>query len=419
MQRAELDVLQGLDDADWRRVQQIVMEVHDATGAPTQGRVGILLDLLEGRGFEVEIEQAALLRGTDRYNLYAWRPGYEGSLAEDMIAGPLVEPPSAAEMRAFLSERLPEYMLPAAFVVMEKFPLTRHGKVDRSALPEPGSRRLHLRRAAAVPENWQEEAMVEIWKGVLGLDEIGVEDNFFQLGGDSIRSIQVQALAQKRGLRFALSKLFTHQTIRNLVRGTDLAGKQPPLRASAAFGLARSEDRARMPADVEDAYPLSVLQAGMIYHTEMSGNPSTYHNATSHRVNNRLELEALRLAIDELVAAHPALRTSFHLTGFSEPLQIVHRDARPTLVAKDLSSLETEDQYGVIDADIRAELQRPFEWEKAPLVRFAAYRTGLDHFQLSVSEYHGILRRLEPASVAGRDLSTLFAPAWNQICAVT
>ena len=69
-------------------------------------------------------------------------------------------------------------------------------------LPEPGARRLHLQRAVAVPENWREEAMVGIWKEVLGLDEIGVDDNFFQLGGDSIRSIQVQALAQKRGLRW-------------------------------------------------------------------------------------------------------------------------------------------------------------------------------------------------------------------------
>ena len=391
VQRAELDVLQGVDDADWLRIQQIAMEVHDATGTPTQGRVDILLDFLEARGFEVRIEQDPLLYGTDRYNLYAWRPEYERSLSEDEIAGSLAEPPSPAEMRAFLSERLPEYMLPAAFVVLSKFPLTRNGKVDRSALPEPGARRLHLQRAVAVPENWREEAMVGIWKEVLGLDEIGVDDNFFQLGGDSIRSIQVQALAQKRGLRFALSRLFTHQTIRELVRDTGLAGEPPSPSAVPAFGLVRTDDRERMPADAEDAYPLSALQAGMVYHTELTGRPSTYHNATSHRVHYRLEPDALRTAIDELIAAHPVLRTSFHLTGFSEPLQIVHRHAHAALELKDLSALEADEQYRIIDADVRAELQRPFEWEKAPLVRFDACRIGGNHFQLTVSEYHGVL----------------------------
>ncbi|MGY3621908.1 amino acid adenylation domain-containing protein [Bradyrhizobium sp. USDA 10063] len=392
VQRAELDVLQGIDDDHWPRVQQIVMEVHDQAGTPTQGRIDILLDLLESRGFEVRVEQESLLHGTDRYGLYAWRPEYERSLSEDDIAGPLTAPPSPAEMRTFLSERLPDYMLPAAFVALAKFPLTRNGKVDLSALPEPGARRLHLQRAIAAPEDWREGTMVAIWKEVLGLDEIGVEDNFFQLGGDSIRSIQVQALAQKRGLRFGLSRLFARQTIRELVRDIEATGEPAqPQGAVAAFGLIRAEDRARMPADAEDAYPLSALQAGMVYHTELTGRPSTYHNATSHRVLCRLEPDVLHSAIDELVAAHPVLRTSFHLTGFSEPLQIVHRQAHATLQIKDLSACQADEQYRIIDADVRAELQRAFEWDKAPLVRFGAYHIGPSQFQLMVAEYHGIL----------------------------
>ncbi|WP_027527619.1 non-ribosomal peptide synthetase [Bradyrhizobium sp. Ec3.3] len=392
VQRAELDVLQGIDDDDWPRIQQVAMEVHDQAGTPTQGRIDLLLDLLENRGFEVRVEQESLLQGTDRYSLYAWRPEYARSLSEDDIASALADPPSPAEMRGFLAERLPDYMLPAAFVVLAKFPLTRNGKVDLTALPEPGARRLHLQGALAGPENVREEAMVEIWKEVLGLDEIGVEDNFFQLGGDSIRSIQVQALAQRRGLRFGLSRLFARQTIRELVRDIDVAGE--PAQAggtAAAFGLVRAEDRARMPADAEDAYPLSALQAGMVYHTELTGRPSTYHNATSHRLLCRLEPDMLRGTIDELIAAHPVLRTSFHLTGFSEPLQIVHREMHAALEIRDLSTLTADEQYRVIDADVRAELQRPFKWDKAPLVRFGAYRIDPSRFQLMVAEYHGIL----------------------------
>ncbi|MCS3519240.1 amino acid adenylation domain-containing protein/FkbM family methyltransferase [Bradyrhizobium elkanii] len=392
VQRAELDVLQGIDDEDWPRIQQVVMEVHDQAGTPTQGRIDIVLDLLESRGFEVRVEQEPLLQGTDRYSLYAWRPEYARSLSEDDIAAALAAPPSPAEMRSFLAERLPDYMLPAAFVVLAKFPLTRNGKVDLAALPEPGARRLHLQGALAGPANMREEAMVEIWKEVLGLDEIGVEDNFFQLGGDSIRSIQVQALAQKRGLRFGLSRLFAHQTIRELMRDIETAGDPPQGGGgAAAFGLVRTDDRARMPADAQDAYPLSALQAGMVYHSELTGRPSTYHNATSHRVLCRLEGDMLRAAIDELIAAHPALRTSFHLTGFSEPLQIVHRKVHAALEIRDLSALAADEQYRMIDADVRAELQRPFEWNRAPLLRFGAYRIDSSRFQLMVAEYHGIL----------------------------
>jgi len=391
VQRAELDVLNGIDDDDWPRIAQIVMELHDGAGSATEGRAGIVLDLLEARGFEVTVEQDPLLLGTDRFNLYAYRPEYAAAFdgAEPLPQSAVL--PTTAQLRDFLAERLPDYMVPAAYVVLPKIPLTAHGKVDRDALPAPDSRRPELDHAAARPENWQEEAMAEVWREVLGLDVVGVEDNFFQLGGDSIRSIQVQALAQKRGLRFPLAKLFTYQTIRELVRGTELLAAMPPASGARAFELISANDRAKLPDDAEDAYPISALQAGMIYHTELTGDAATYHNATTHRIGAPLDVALLQDVVNELVAAHPVLRTSFHVTGFSEPLQVVHRVVDAPLQDADLSALPRAEQDRRIDADLRAELSVPFDWKVAPLVRFRVYRLADDAFQFTLSEYHGVL----------------------------
>jgi len=391
VQRAELDVLRGLDEADWPRIQQIVMEIHDAAGTETEGRTGVFLDLLENHGFEVFIEQDALLQGTDRYNLYAYRPEYHQALGESGIPSVAPAMPSMDAIREFLSERLPEYMIPSAYMVLPRIPLTSHGKVDRADLPMPDARQMGVQHGSEKPENWQEEKLIEIWKTVLNLNDIGVNDNFFRLGGDSIRSIQVQALAQKRGLHFQLHHLFAFQTIRALVHGADLIKAATPAANAGVVELVKAEDRKKLPADAEDAYPLSALQAGMIYHTELTGEPATYHNATAHLVPLPLDPALFEEAVNELIAAHPVLRTSFHMAEFSEPLQIVHKRVAYKVKISDLTGLSPEEQYKTMGRELDEELHTPFCWEQDPLIRFRAYKLSATSFQFVAAEYHAIL----------------------------
>ncbi|HVS01107.1 MAG TPA: amino acid adenylation domain-containing protein, partial [Thermoanaerobaculia bacterium] len=120
----------------------------------------------------------------------------------------------AEGLRAWMKERLPEYMVPAAFVALPALPLTPNGKVDRKALPAPGTDRSDLEYVA--PRTEEEEVLAAVWAQVLGLERVGVEDNFFALGGDSILSLRVVALAGERGLAIALPDLFQHQTIAEL-----------------------------------------------------------------------------------------------------------------------------------------------------------------------------------------------------------
>jgi len=132
-------------------------------------------------------------------------------------------PPTVDELRRHLAGSLPEAMLPAMFLRLAALPLTANGKVDRAALPAPGNARPDLEREYVAPRNETEAALAEIWAEVLGLDRIGVEDSFFTLGGDSIRSVRVIALAKERGLELTVEELFRRPTIAGLAADLETA----------------------------------------------------------------------------------------------------------------------------------------------------------------------------------------------------
>src|SRR5262249_38101730 len=134
--------------------------------------------------------------------------------------------PGVSELRSYLQSKLPEYMVPAAFVELSALPLTPNGKVDRRALPAPKQERPDLQRDYAAPRTLEEDLLVEIWAEVLKLDRVGIDDNFFELGGDSILSIQVLSRARASGLSISLRALFQHQTIRHL--SLSLQGEDHP-----------------------------------------------------------------------------------------------------------------------------------------------------------------------------------------------
>src|SRR5205085_11550791 len=121
-----------------------------------------------------------------------------------------------SELRDFLKEKLPAYMVPSAFITLAALPLMPNGKVDRRALPAPDGERPGLARDFVAPRTVVEQQLGEIWSLVLGVKQIGVHDNFFELGGDSILSIQIIARANQAGLRLTPKQVFQHQTIATL-----------------------------------------------------------------------------------------------------------------------------------------------------------------------------------------------------------
>ena len=198
-----------------------------------------------------------------------------------------------AEMRAALAERLPAYMVPAAVVVLEALPLTVNGKLDTRALPAPEYQDADRYRAPASPI---EEILAGIYAQVLGLERVGVDDSFFDLGGDSLSAMRVIA-AINTGLDagLAVRTLFDAPTVARLAPriGGD-AGRREPLVA------------VERPAVV----PLSFAQSRLWFLDQFEGGVATYNMPTAFRISGALDVEALGAALADVVGRHESLRTN-------------------------------------------------------------------------------------------------------------
>ncbi|MFL6199420.1 MAG: amino acid adenylation domain-containing protein [Thermoanaerobaculia bacterium] len=358
------DLARWLPDGDLEVLGRIDQQVKIRGFRVEPGEIEAVLDSHPG------VRESAVL-SPDEGRLVAWVVPRGGSIP-------------AAELRAFLQDRLPGHMVPAAFVTLPALPLTRHGKLDRAALPAPG---LAAVAAApfAPPETPVEQAVAASWGEVLGLPRVGLDDDFFALGGDSIRAIQVRARAEERGVRFTLQDLFRLPTVRTLARAAGRRfPKETPEERVEEPDLLSPEDRTRLPEGIEDAFPVARTLAGLVFHSEYSADYLIY--LTSFHLQVPFDAERLQEALDRVVARHPILRSSLALEGFSEPLHLVHAGVRVPLEVEDLRHLAPEEQEDVFGRWFAAEQRRTFDWRRPPLVRLRVHRRSGEAFQLTLSE---------------------------------
>ncbi|MFJ2034174.1 amino acid adenylation domain-containing protein, partial [Streptosporangium sp. NPDC087985] len=297
---------------------------------------------------------------------------------------------SADTLRAWLSSRLPDYMAPRWSVLLDALPLTAQGKIDRSALPEPSGTRPELAQEYVAPLAGPEESLAGIWSRVLGVDRIGRHDNFFDLGGDSIRSIQILGQARDAGLGFALQDLFRHPTPAELARVAGGGLNEVIEWDREAFSLLSAEDRERLPEGLADAYPMAELQVGMVYEMELDPDRQPYHNLDSLLIAGLFDEGRFRDAVARVVDRHPILRTSFDLSGYSEPMQLVHPTAEIPLTVVDLRGMDRVEQRVVLADHVRAEQRHTFDLAVAPLCRMAVHIVDDDVFQWTVTHHHAI-----------------------------
>jgi amino acid adenylation domain-containing protein/FkbM family methyltransferase len=236
VEKSELNVLQGLGPDDWPKIRQLVVEVD------LQENLAPIMALLEGHGFEVLVEQDPLLRKTELCYVYAIRPsaGHAGRLVRHESSGTYVPVNLPADgvilapaaLRAHLKARLPHYMVPAAFVLMHTFPLTTNGKIDRHALPAVSfegtpSAPPPTPGAAAEPDAGRtftetEARLARIWTELLEVEHVGLEDDFFDLGGQSLVMIRVVSrIRDVFGVDLPLRNLFERPTLAGLAEVID------------------------------------------------------------------------------------------------------------------------------------------------------------------------------------------------------
>ena len=354
------------------------------------------------RGFRIEVgEIEAVLRTHPAIDDCAV-VALEDAAGERRLIGYVVaregEELTVDELRGYLKERVPDYMVASSFVLLDALPLTSNGKLNRKALPEPDQSRPELGEDYVAPSSEKEELLASIWSNVLGVNRVGINDNYFALGGDSIRSIQVRARAQELGLDISLQQLFQHQTIKELAQVVT-TGESVASEVSEPFSLISDEDRLRIPDYIEDAYPLAMLQAGMLFHAELDADLAVFHDVFSYHLRAPLDDQALHLALQHLMDKHAVLRTSFDLTSYSQPLQLVHRKLDLPLSFEDLRDLSFVEQDQTIRAWIEIEKKRKLNWEQPPLLSFHVHRRNEEHFQFTLSFHHAILDGWSVASM--------------------
>ncbi len=359
--------------------------------------LGRIDDQVKIRGFRIElgeIETALAAHPQVRDAVVLVREDTPGDKRLVAYTTPAADQaPAPGDLRSHLAARLPEYMVPAAFVALDALPLTTNGKLDKRALPAPGQDALGAAGHVA-PRTVAEERIAEVWADVLGLDRVGVEDGFFELGGHSIRAVTLVGRLRAIGYDLAVRDVFEYRTVARVAElVTGRPAPEDADRRTEPFSLLTAEDAARLPDGLADAYPLSQVQLGMVVEMLTDDGKHPYHNVTSFRIRDErpFSLDALRAAAAAVVARHEALRTSVDLTGYSVPLQLVHTTAEMPVGARDLTSLTEEELLSSLREFTAKERSELFDLATPPLLRLHAHMAGDGSWWITNTECHAIL----------------------------
>ncbi|WP_332961272.1 amino acid adenylation domain-containing protein, partial [Microcoleus sp. AR_TQ3_B6] len=317
-------------------------------------------DQVKIRGFRIELGEIEVLLGQHpavQETVVMVREDIPGN---KRLVAYLVTKESAAlsmqELHRFLKQQLPEYMVPSAFVLLDALPLTSNGKVDRRALPAPDATRPELAGAYVAPRTSVEERMARIWADVLGLEQVGIHDNFFEVGGDSILSIQIVARANQAGLKISPKQLFQYQTIADLAT---VAGTTSVFQASQG--------------PVTGEVLLTPIQRW--FFEQEFAQPHHWNQAMMIEVPPTLDLVLLQRLVQQLLMHHDGLRLRFVRSANGWQQVNASPDEGLACTRVDLSSLPGAEQTPAIEATA-TELQASLNLESGPIVRVALFDLG-------------------------------------------
>ncbi|HEY0511016.1 MAG TPA: amino acid adenylation domain-containing protein [Thermoanaerobaculia bacterium] len=304
--------------------------------------------------------------------------------------------PAVDELRDLVAERLPSYMVPAAFVALAAFPLTPSGKVDRRALPAPDWIRGATATAAA-PGNTVEELLVQLWAELLGLEpgRVEVDDDFFTLGGHSLLATRlISRIREDLRVEMPLRSLFEARTpaaLARLVLAVREGLQAPPIRPLPRTG----------------PLPLSFAQERLWFLDQLEPGGAAYHIAAAERLRGPLDTPALAAALDEIVRRHEPLRTTFAVES-GGPVQRIAAPRRAVLPVLDLGGLAPDVQQREAERLAAEESHRSFDLARGPLLRTALLRlAGEEHWLLLT--LHHIVADGWSIGVFVRELSALYA----------
>jgi len=357
-------------------------------------------DQVKIRGFRVEPGEIEAVLGEHPDVRQAAVSVLDHSSSRRRLVAYIVPPVSdSGSLRRFLAARLPEYMLPAAFVGLEALPLTASGKVDRSALPapapDPGKP-----DAIAAPRTAIEEELTRIWAEVLGRDSLGIRDDFFELGGHSLLATQIVArLRDVFRVDLPLRSLFETPTIASMADRIQTDLQSEPARELPPI----------LPVPRDQPLPLSFSQERMWFIQQLAPESSAYNISAALRLAGPVRRDALRYSLNQIVRRHESLRTTFGLAE-GQPVQIVAAPSEIKITEVDLMSFSADEREQEAQRLVNAESQRPFDLSRGPLFRVSLYCLGeRDHLLLLAM--HHIISDAWSLGVLGRELRALYLSA--------
>jgi len=282
----------------------------------------------------------------------------------------------APRLRNYLRERLPDYMVPSAFVLLEKLPLTANGKIERKQLPPPERARPPLAQEFIAPRDVGEEALAAIWSEVLGVDRVGVKDDFFELGGHSLLATQVLSrLRETLQMDLSLKSFFESPTIEASIANV------------SQFGTAGSEAALRRSGALRA--PLSSGQLRLWFMDQLVPGTTVYNVPASIHLARNVDLGALKRSLKEIVRRHEALRTTFD-TFNGQPSQQIQTGLQLVVPIVDLSGLPEADRDAEVARRIHDEGQGSFDLKRGPLFRATVLKFSEDDLILLLTMHHMI-----------------------------
>lgn len=310
---------------------------------------------------------------------------------------------TASELREYLLKSLPSYMIPAYFIQLDKIPLTSNGKVDRKSLPEPDGNIITGVDYEA-PRNEIEQKLVEIWEQVLSIDRIGISDNFFTLGGDSIKALRlISAININLNKKLHIRSIYHFSSIKELASCFEegqthiIENEEEIENAKAELEVLKSsilEERElfkKLPDDFEDFYPMSDIEQGMVYHYLKNSGNGVYHDQLLYVMKDEyIDYQALEKAINLMTDKHEILRTSFDLQNFDCSLQIVHKSFTPDIDYIDIKKINKQEQYDFINKYLEEDKRNIFDLSK-PLWRIRMFIVDDNSLIFALIFHHAVL----------------------------
>ncbi|WP_164021363.1 non-ribosomal peptide synthetase [Pyxidicoccus trucidator] len=290
-------------------------------------------------------------------------PGEEGGVDTGML-------------RDALRATLPEYMVPSVFVMLESFPLSPSGKLDRKALPEPDAEATARTREYVAPRNDTEGKLADIWAQVLRMERVGIHDNFFELGGHSLLATQVVSrIRATLGVELPLGEMFAAPTVASLAerlgQGAARTSRVPPL----------------APVSRQQPLPLSFAQQRLWFFDQLQPGNTSYNLPFAVRLEGQLDAAALGRALQALVQRHEVLRTSFRSEP-DGPIQSIAEAGECPFTQVDLSALSPEDREARADQHYAEQSALPFDLEHGPLMRAVLLRMSEREHLLLLTMHH-------------------------------